>query len=367
MANQYDLWLVGIPGIGPRKITSIMNACGTARECFFLKEEALRFIPLLREDDIQRIVQSRRKEDPARLWERLLKSRVGVVGKGERGYPPRLLSIPDPPHLLFYRGKLPKEDHMAVAMVGARECTDYGRDMARWIACALAKAGIDVISGMARGIDSAAHEGALSGDGETYAVLGCGADICYPNSAGRLYEKLVSRFGVLSEYMPGTRPERGFFPARNRLISALSDAVLVMEARERSGSLITADLALEQGRDVYALPGRITDALSAGTNQLIRQGAYPIVSTEELLSDLKGAAWRQTITANPRQGRLSETERLVWEALEILPTGLEDLLQKTGLPLQTLSKVLEDLMRKDLAEQGFPGAYRRRYQGSTFE
>ncbi len=361
MANQYDLWLVGIPGIGPRKITSIINACGTARDCFFLKEEALRFIPLLREEDIQRIVQSRRTMDPARLWDRLTESKVSVIGKGENGYPERLLSIPDPPHLLFYRGKLPDADHMAVAMVGARECTAYGRDMAKRIAGILAGAGIDVISGMARGIDSASHEGALSGDGETYAVLGCGADICYPNSAGRLYEKLVSRCGVLSEYLPGTMPERGFFPARNRLISALSDAVLVIEARERSGSLITSDLALEQGRDIYALPGRITDALSAGTNQLIRQGAYPIVSAEELLSDLKGVACRSTAPIMPRQERLSETERLVWNALEILPTGLEDLLQKTGLPIQTLTKTLEDLTRKDLTEEGFPGAYRRRY------
>ncbi len=361
MANQYDLWLVGIPGIGSRKITSIISACGTARECFFLKEEALRFIPLLREDDVRRIVESRRKEDPARQWEKLMESRVSVVGKGESSYPARLLSIPDPPHLLFYRGKLPEEDHMAVAMVGARECTDYGRDMAKRIAGALAGAGVDVISGMARGIDSASHEGAFSGGGETYAILGCGVDICYPNSARRLYDRLVSQCGVLSEYNPGTMPERGFFPARNRLISALSDAVLVIEARERSGSLITADLALEQGRDVYALPGRITDALSAGTNQLIRQGAFPIVSAEDLLSDLKGITLQQTGAVMPKREALSETEQLVYEALEILPVGLEELLQKTGLSIQTLSEVLEALTRKDLTEEGFPGAYRRRY------
>ena len=361
MINQYDLWLVGISGIGPRKITSIMNACGSARECFFLKEEGLRFIPQLNDADVGRIVESRRRTDPARLWGRFLESGVRAVMKGERDYPARLLSISDPPHLLFYRGRLPEPDRMAVAMVGARECTDYGRDMARRIASALAGAGIDVISGMARGIDSASHDGAIAGGGETFAVLGCGCDVCYPNSARRLYDTLVSRFGVLSEYLPGTGPEKGFFPARNRLISALSDAVLVIEARERSGSLITADFALEQGKDVYALPGRITDALSAGANQLIRQGAVPIVSAKELLSDLTGSTAHLAFPLPGRPSGLSETERLVYEALEILPAGMEELLQKTDLSIQTLTEALISLTRKDLAEEGFPGMYRRRY------
>lgn len=361
MVDQYDLWLVCVPGIGPRKITSIINACGNARECFFLKEEALRYIPVLREDDVQRIIESRRTWEMEKQWERLMKSGVCVVRKGEKGYPKKLYHITDPPHLLFYRGRLPADDQRAVAMVGARECTDYGREMAKKIARTLAATGMTVISGMARGIDSASHMGAIEGGGETYALLGCGPDICYPGSAKRLYETLVSRYGVLSEYAPGTPPEKGFFPARNRLISALSDAVLVIEARARSGSLITADFALEQGRDVYALPGRITDALSHGTNQLIRQGASPIVSIEVLLEDLK---LRESV-----QGRgdvtpvisLGETERRVYEALEILPAGMEDLLEKTALSIPELMAALDILMKKQLAKEGFPGAYRRCY------
>ena len=364
MSNPYDLWLASVPGIGQRKIASIISACGTARECFYLKEEALRYIPLLREDDMQRIVESRRTWDLERQWEALAKRNVSVIRKGEAGYPSRLLSLFDAPHLLFFRGKLPAEEQRAVAMVGARECTEYGRDMAKRIAGALAAAGVIVISGMARGIDAASHAGAIAGGGETYALLGCGPDICYPRSGRQLYETLVSRFGVLSEFAPGTPPEKGFFPARNRLISALSDAVLVIEARARSGSLITADFALEQGKDVYALPGRITDALSYGTNQLIRQGAYPIVSVEELLTDLKVKgvhAGNAGNTKEPCLRALPATERTVYEALEILPKGLEELLEKTDLSIPALSAALDGLIKKHLAEEGFPGAYRRLY------
>lgn len=356
----YDLWLSRVPGIGPRKTEKILAACGSARECFEMKEKELRRIYGLSEEDVQSILLSRR-EDPEKLQKELEEKEVHAVRRGERGYPESLAEIPDSPWILYYKGRLPEEKKPTVAIVGARQCSEYGRAMARTIARSLSEAGVTIVSGMAAGIDAAGHWGALDASGETYGVLGNGVDICYPRSSGPLYEKLLKQGGVLSEYFPGTKPCPRFFPLRNRIISALSDAVIVIEARIRSGSLITADYALEQGKEIYALPGRITDPLSGGTNRLIRQGAFAIVSVEELLRDLPVGSGKIAEKTEAQKNMLAKEEMVVYSCLDFVPKCLEELLEETALSLGVLSETLLTLRKKGLCEETFPNQYRRGY------
>lgn len=221
-----------------------------------------------------------------------MENKIEYYGKEDRQYPQRLRVLPGSPGRLYVKGELPPEDRPAVAVVGARICSEYGRSQAFEFARILAEHGVAVISGLARGIDAAAHRGALAGGGRTYAVLGSGVDNCYPKMNFPLYcEILESGGGILSEFPPLSRPEAWHFPVRNRIISGLADAVLVIEARKRSGSLITADCALEQGRTVFALPGRVGDALSEGCNYLIYQGAVPAYSPEAVLQELESIGY----------------------------------------------------------------------------
>jgi len=202
-------------------------------------------------------------------------------------YPARLAELHDPPERLFVRGAaLDLLVGPAVAVVGSRSCSPYGAQVARTLARELAGAGVSVVSGLARGVDGEAHRGALEAGGPTVAVLGCGIDRDYPRANASLARRIVESGLVVSEYPPGVEPAPWRFPARNRIIAALSDATVVVEARERSGALITADFALELGRDVFAVPGEITAGLSAGTNELLRQGAAPLLSAGDVLDAL---------------------------------------------------------------------------------
>jgi DNA processing protein len=214
-----------------------------------------------------------------------MSSAVRRLRRRDRGYPTLLAAIHDPPPSLFLRGSGGDEllSRPAVAIVGARSCSAYGRSVARSLARELAAAGLVVVSGMARGIDGEAHRGALEGGGITVAVLGCGVDRDYPAAHAELARRICERALVVSEYEPGVEPAPWRFPARNRIIAGLSEAVVVVEARERSGALITADFALEEGREVFAVPGEITSALSAGTNALLRLGAIPLTRPGDVL------------------------------------------------------------------------------------
>lgn len=201
-------------------------------------------------------------------------------------YPERLRNISDPPLGLWYYGKLPEEDIPSVAVIGARDCSDYGRFIATSLGEYLGKSGVQVISGLARGIDGIAQKACLDAGGLSCGVLGCGADICYPPSNKPVYEKLKEKGCIISSYPPGYPAIAANFPPRNRIVSGLSDAVIVIEARQKSGTLITVDMALEQGREVFAVPGRITDRLSDGCNGLIGQGANVFLSPEIFLCEL---------------------------------------------------------------------------------
>ncbi len=229
---------------------------------------------------------------------------IRMVERGERDYPARLLEIPDPPDRLYVLGKLPEEKVPSVAIIGARECSEYGSYVAARLGECMGRNGIQVVSGMARGIDGIGQTAALDAGGSSFAVLGSGVDVCYPARNRRLYERLRERGGVLSEYPPGTPALSRNFPPRNRIVSGLADAVVVVEAREKSGTLITVDMALEQGKEVYAVPGRVTDALSSGCNRLVKLGAAVLLDPEELAEELRGIYGRRAPAARERVQRL---------------------------------------------------------------
>lgn len=209
-----------------------------------------------------------------------------MVRREDREYPARLLKIPGPPKILYVLGELPREDIPSVAVIGARDCSEYGKYVAAGLGKYLGEQGIQVISGMARGIDGISQEAALDAGGKSFGILGCGVDICYPAGNRTLYEKLKREGGLLSEYEPGTPVKPYQFPARNRIVSGLADAVVVVEAREKSGTLITVDMALEQGKEVYAVPGRVTDRLSDGCNRLLKTGAGLLLHPGEFVEEL---------------------------------------------------------------------------------
>jgi DNA processing protein len=209
-----------------------------------------------------------------------------TIARRSARYPPLLAQLHDPPAKLYVRGDPDELARPAVAVVGARSCSAYGAQVARDLARELAASGVSVVSGLARGIDGEAHRGALAAGGTTIAVLGCGIDRDYPRSHASLAQRIREAGAIVSEYAPGVEPAPWRFPARNRIIAGLSLATVVVQARERSGALITADFALELGRDVFAVPGEITSALSVGTNDLLRQGAAPLTSTRDVLTAL---------------------------------------------------------------------------------
>ena len=275
------------------------------------------------------------------------------VARGRPGYPPLLAELHDPPARLFLRGR-PAEllARPAVAIVGARSCSSYGAQVARGLARELAAVGVVVVSGLARGIDGEAHRGALAGGGITVAVLGCGIDRDYPRSHAELARRIAEEGLVVSEYPSGVEPAPWRFPARNRIIAGLARATVVVEARERSGALITADFALELGRDVFAVPGEITAALSAGTNDLLRQGAAPLLSADDIL----GALGLER--APPaRAASLSQAAQAVSAVLRDGARAADELVRAVGLGSAEVAAALVELELAGLAASA-DGVYR---------
>ena len=263
--NMYAAWLDAMSWVAGETKYRLLGAAGSPRGIYEMGEGQL--AALMGLQGCERFLQHRKNIKPQSVWEDLAESGIGYTYCQAASFPQKLARIPDPPFGIFYKGRLPDGSARAVAVIGARKCSEYGRFMAERFAKGFAGHGVDVISGMAMGIDGISQAAALSAGGSSYAVLGCGVDIVYPRSNETLYRQLLESGGVLSEYPPRMEPRPALFPPRNRIISALADVVLVVEAREKSGTLITVDMALEQGREVYAVPGRCTDSLSMGCNR----------------------------------------------------------------------------------------------------
>lgn len=339
---KYEYWFANIEGIGSQKKRKIREKLTSAQELYYIEETGFKTLGL-EEKEITCVQKSIEKWELEKEYERMRQKGIQCYPFFHSDYPMKLKHISSPPYALYVKGKLPEKNRLSIAIVGARECSPYGREMAKEFAGKLADAGAQIISGMAKGIDGAGQIGALQEGGGSYAVLGCGVDICYPREHIELYTALEQHGGILSEQPIGRKPLPQFFPARNRIISGLSDVVLVMEAKERSGSLITADMALEQGKDIYALPGPVSSELSCGCNRLIKQGAGILLSPEDLLEELSFVCEEKVKNLTENKIALESTENLVYSCLDLYPKNLNELAHITGMKIPALINVLVSL------------------------
>ena len=277
---------------------------------------------------------------------------IRKVPKEHKDYPKKLKAYPDMPEALYIKGQLPKEEKSSVAIVGARACSTYGRIQAFQFAKTLSSAGVQIISGMAYGIDAEAHKGALEGKTPTYAILANGVDICYPAGNRQLYQRILrTGGGILSEYPEGTEARNYYFPLRNRIISGLADLVLIVEAREKSGSLITAQWALEQGKTVFALPGPVNEDLSRGCHKLIYDGAGIAYTPEVLLQELKINCKNKIKSPGKNDLVLARDLKLVYSCLDLRPKSTDYLIQKTGIPHEAMGSILLELKLSGLIRE----------------
>ncbi len=282
--DKYACWLCNFPYIGNRQIQRLLQMCGSAEAVYRAGKEV--WGEVLKPKRAELLCDYTGNWDVETKYREMLEEGIQLVTILDDNYPARLKNIPDAPFGLFVRGKLPGEDMPAIAVIGARECSEYGRYVAGELGRALGRLGAVVVSGMAKGIDGISQEAALEAGGISIGVLGSGVDICYPAQNKGLYGRLLKGGAVLSSYPNGTPACPQNFPPRNRIVSGLADAVVVIEARAKSGTLITVDMALEQGREVYVVPGRVTDRLSDGCNRLIKQGAGMVLNPESFWEEI---------------------------------------------------------------------------------
>lgn len=377
--RMYAYFICSIPMIGGVRAGQLLSRFGDPQGVYEAGTAGWREI--LSDSVVEYMDRQKKSGNLEEEYHSLGEKQIGLVLQEEEGFPQKLLEIPDPPYGLFYKGKLPEQKQPSVAVIGARECSEYGRFVAEELGRYLGSQGIQVISGMARGIDGISQQAALLAGGTSYGVLGCGVDICYPAQNRRLYEELLEKGGLLSTYAPGTKPLPQYFPPRNRIVSGLSDALIVIEARQKSGTLITVDMALEQGRDVYVVPGRLTDRLSDGCNHLLTQGAGVFLSPESFAEDfLRSWEEKQGLSAdgsggknrrknNRETGRNTAKVKLpkeslqkILECLEPVPKTSETLLQELWekgeyTDISALNRALMELELLGYARQNSPGHF----------
>jgi len=347
--KDYLIWLNTVYGIGYTTIEKIIKDFGSLENLWNATVSEIYSLPYIRKKAADRLIDARNVDCIYKYKEKLLSKGIEYMTIKDDTYPYTLMNIPSPPPLLYMKGNIVDEDQKALAIVGSRKCTSYGKSTAYKFAKELAAYGITIVSGMAYGIDSAAHRGALDGGGRTIAVLGCSLDICYPKSNANLMREIIDNGAVISEYSLGTEPTPGNFPRRNRIISGLSKGVLVVEAGLKSGTLITVDYALEQGKDVFSVPGNINSTVSQGTNKLIKEGAKPVTCVEDILEefDIK----KQSNRDSTFHTDLSDSERGVLEIVEKKqPIHMDMIGSIMDLDAGTINSLITILEIKDLVE-----------------
>jgi DNA processing protein len=356
MDEPVDLVTLNLtPGVGPVVFRNLRSHFGSARAILEASEEEIRRVEGVSANVARAIVEGRgRGEEEMALAK---EHGVRIVPHDSPEYPKSLLAIYDPPIVLYVRGTLQPSDLLALAIVGARRCSHYGSVQAERFAGALGRMGFTVVSGLAEGIDTAAHNGALKGGGRTFAVLGNGLCEIYPKRNEKLAAQIAEKGAILSEFPMRTRADARHFPQRNRVISGLSLGVMVVEASRQSGTLITAKWALEQGREVFALPGRVDSPTSFGTHGLIQKGAKLVTTPDDILEELgplgelvKPAGAEEALS-DPRELSLNSREKQVYQALSHEPMHIDEIARTTGLPVSTVMSTLTILEIKRLARQ----------------
>lgn len=363
----YWFWLCNIAGIGNVKAGNMLEIMGTPREIYNASKKELSNIPKLKQSDIENIIKSRNDKAIYENYISLSKSDslVRFISVDNKEYPDKLKNIVDKPYGLYVRGRMPDNSRPIVSIIGARECSSYGMEIAGYFGKEFAKLGIQVISGMARGIDSSGQWGAIEAGKSSYAVLGCGVDICYPRQNIDLYMNIIDKGGLISEYPPKTPPNNYQFPMRNRIISGMSDTVVVVEARKRSGSLITVDMALEQNRNVMVVPGRIGDKLSEGCNNLIKLGAQVILEPDDILENLMSynclnihnTCSKAYVKEDKNNLALARVEKIVYSDLSLMPKSIDSIMEETGLSLSEVTKAIVFLELNDYIKQVSKNTY----------
>lgn len=348
-AKEYWVGFNLVKGIGAARLRLLLEAFGDVKTAWHASPSALRNAGLSSKL-VEALVRVRDDIDLSTVWQRLEKQGITVITWQDKHYPRRLREIDQPPPVLYTRGELLLEDEWAVAVVGTRRVTPYGRQIAEQVATTLAHSGVTVVSGLAHGVDAIAHQAAINAGGRTVAVLGCGVDRIYPPDHRRLAERLLEHGALLSDYAPGTPPEAVNFPPRNRIISGLSMAVVVIEAGERSGALITAQFAAEQGREVFAVPGNINAPQSSGTNRLIQQGAHPLLDVRDLLDNLD----LDLVTEQQTARKVIPADTLEAKLLSLLsqqPLHVDEIRNQADMPIEKISAALTLMELKGLVRQ----------------
>lgn len=343
--------------LGPRSLLHLYRFFPSGKAVFQASDKVLKNVPRLSPKVAERVIRSRKGIETVKIAESLLEKGIKVTVLGEPDYPFALAHIVDPPAILYTKGDLPDPELPLIAVVGSRRATSYGKVVAHKLARDLVKAGWGVVSGMARGIDTAVHKGALEGKGYTMAVFGCGLDICYPRENRKLRDTIQEKGCLLSEFPPDVPPQARNFPIRNRIISGCTLGTLVVEAGERSGALITADFALEQGRDVFAVPGPITSSYSRGTHKLLKQGAKLVETVDDILDEFPYLE-QKPLEQPPQEKKSNLTleEACILQNLSLDPLSPDQLVEKTGMAISVVGAILTMLECKGLV-QSLPGPY----------
>ena len=350
--RDYLYWLCQLPPLGAITIRTLLDRFGSCEAVYYMEGSRLKEEKLLNRaaaacfDDMKpKLLETTRE------YRGLEERGIRFITYMDEEYPERLKHIYGRPVGLYVKGRLPDDGRPSAAIIGARAASSYGLQVARMLGASLSRAGIQIVSGMALGIDGAGHEGALMEGGDTYAVLGSGVDVCYPRTHRNMYLEIPARGGVISEFPLGSEALKQHFPMRNRLISGLADVIIVAEARERSGSLITAELALEQGREVMAVPGMVTSDLSRGCNQLIRQGAGIVTSPDDILEYFQIKREKMLRLPKKNENALAKKEKIVYSCLDLQPRYLDEVADRSGLPLGECMTILLELELKGYVMQ----------------
>ena len=343
-SDAYVLWLSRIDGLGCKKVLALIEHFPDISDVFTAGRDKLKQADILTEANVEAIVSSRDEQLLTGYISELESAGIGLITINNPKYPALLKEIYDPPVCLYVLGELPDDCFPKISIIGSRRCSEYGLTVARTLGYKLAACDITVVSGMAKGIDASAHRGALEANGKTAAVLGCGVDICYPSENERLRNEIIKNGCLISEFPPKTKPLPQYFPLRNRIISGLSMGTVVVEAAEKSGTLITVGQALDQGREVFAIPGNITSKLSRGTNSLIKQGAALTESYIDILDALglpDKTASNETDETKPYSGiQLKPDERLVYDAIGRDPVSQTDIMLQSKSQAHTVQYIL---------------------------
>jgi DNA processing protein len=349
VAERYWVGFNLVKGIGPMKVRALLDHFGDLESAWHANVAGLQHAGLDRRA-VDNLVRARSRLDLDAELEKLAAHDVHAITWEDPAYPPRLLQIPDPPPVLYVRGQLTPADEWAVGVVGTRRASAYGKTVTVRLATDLAVNHVTIVSGLARGIDGEAHRAALKAGGRTIGVLGCGLDLVYPPEHRHLAHEVVEHGALVSEYPLGTRPEASNFPPRNRIISGLSLGVLVVEAGSKSGALITADFAADQGRDVFAVPGNLYVRSSEGTNRIIQDGAKLITGVEDILEELNLNMVAQQVELRAVVPE-TETEARLLQYLSLEPVHVDEISQQSGLPITDVTSNLALMELKGMVRQ----------------